>query len=102
MIPTTRPFKTSDRYRAGFTLLEVVLTLAMSVVLMVLIGSAIQFYARDMNIRDMDIRQTQLAAAVMQMIEDDLRATLRTQPVDTAPLESLLAATAGGGLSSGQ
>lgn len=80
----------------GFTLLEVVLTLSLSVVLMVLIGSAIQFYARDMNVRDMDIRQTQLAAAVMQMIEDDLRATLHTEPVDTAPLEALLAASTGG------
>lgn len=78
---------------AAFTLLEVLLTLSMSVVLMILIGGAIQFYARDMNVRDMDIRQTQLAAAVMQMIEDDLRATLHTQPVDTSGLEALLAAT---------
>ena len=93
-------YQTSRRRRfaasAGFTLLEVVLTLSMSVVLMVLVGAAIQFYARDMNVRDMDIRQTQLAAAVMQMIEDDLRATLHTVPVDTAPLEELLAASAGG------
>jgi hypothetical protein len=72
----------------------------MSVVLMILVGAAIQFYARDMNVRDMDIRQTQLAAAVMQMIEDDLRATLHTEPVDTSGLEALLAASAqqaGGG-----
>lgn len=81
--------------RDAFTLLELVLALSMSVVLMVLVGGAIQFYARDMNVRDMDIRQTQLAAAVMQMIEDDLRATLHTQPVDTAPLEELLAASSG-------
>jgi type II secretory pathway pseudopilin PulG len=97
MMAATLAPPTAGRHRGGFTLLEIVLTLALSVVLMVLIGSAIQFYARDMNVRDMDIRQTQLAAAVMQMIEDDLRATLRTQPVDTEPLESLLAATSGGG-----
>ncbi len=97
MMPATLATPTIGRHRGGFTLLEIVLTLALSVVLMVLIGSAIQFYARDMNVRDMDIRQTQLAAAVMQMIEDDLRATLRTQPVDKSPLESLLASTAGGG-----
>lgn len=84
------------REQLGFTLLEVILTLSMSVVLMALVGAAIQFYARDMNIRDMDIRQTQLAAAVMQMIEDDLRATLHTEPVDTAPLEALMAASMGG------
>ena len=47
------------RVRAGlnraFTLLEVLLTLAMSVVLMGLIGTAFQFYAVDMNVRNMDI-----------------------------------------------
>ena len=80
----------------GFTLLELILALSMSVVLMVLIGGAIQFYARDMNVRDMDIRQTQLAASILQMIEDDLRATLHPQPVDTSALEELLAVTAGG------
>ncbi len=88
--------------RRAFTLLEVVLTLAMSVVLMVLVGAAIQFYARDMNVRDMDIRQTQLAAAVMQMIEDDLRATLHSVPMDTAPLEELFAASTGGQGGGGQ
>ena len=83
------------RNRTGFTLLEVLLTLAMSVVLMGLVGSAIQFYARDMSVRDMDIRQTQIAAAVMQMIEDDLRATLHTQPVDMSGLEALLSLSLG-------
>ncbi|MDG2223253.1 MAG: prepilin-type cleavage/methylation domain-containing protein [Rubripirellula sp.] len=78
---------------SAFTLLELILTLSMSVVLMALVGGAMQFYARDMNVRDLDIRQTQLAAAVMQMLEDDLRATLHTEPVDTAPLAELLAAT---------
>jgi hypothetical protein len=82
--------------RDAFTLLEVLLTLSMSVVLMMLVGGAIQFYARDMNVRDMDIRQTQLASAVMQMIEDDLRATLHSEPVDMSGLESLLASVAGG------
>lgn len=82
-------------FSRGFTLLEVVLTLSMSVVLMALVGAAIQFYGRDMNVRDMDIRQTQLAAAVMQMIEDDLRATLHTEPVDMSGLEALLSSSLG-------
>lgn len=89
----------------GFTLLEVLLTLSLAVVLMGLVGGALRFYAVDMNIRDMDIRQTQLAAAVMQMIEDDLRATLHSEPVDTSGLEALLASTAanvsGGGEAAG-
>lgn len=84
--------------RAAFTLLEIILTLAMSVVLMLLIGGAMQFYGRTMNVRDMEIQQTQLASAVMQMIEDDLRATLYTRPIDTAGLKALLAASAGSSL----
>jgi len=79
----------------AFTLLEVILTLAMSVALMLLIGAAMQFYGRTMNVRDMDIRQIQLASALLQMIEDDLRATLYTRPVDTAGLEAMLAASGG-------
>jgi len=88
------------RVRAGlnraFTLLEVLLTLAMSVVLMGLIGTAFQFYAVDMNVRNMDIQQTQMAAAVMQMIEDDLRATLHSEPADMSGLEELLSSSLGG------
>lgn len=96
MIAIYKPHFRSAHQHAAFTLLELVLTLAMSVVLMVLIGGAIQFYGRDMNVRDMDVRQTQLAASVMQMIEDDLRSTLHLEPADTAPLEALLVATTGG------
>ncbi|GAF70583.1 unnamed protein product, partial [marine sediment metagenome] len=42
---------------------------------------------------DMEVRQTQLAAAVMQMIEDDLRATLHGKPIDMAALEGVLMST---------
>ncbi len=92
----------NSQWRPAFTLLEVLLTLSMSVVLMILVGGAIQFYARDMNVHDMDIRQTQLASAVMQMIEDDLRATLHSEPVDMSGLEALLASTAGESSGGGQ
>ena len=81
--------------RAAFTLLELVLTVSMSVVLMGLIGAAIQFYARDMDVNDMDIRQTQLAAAIMQMIEDDLRGTVHNDPVDMSGLATLLSSVGG-------
>ena len=84
--------------RSAFTLLELILTLAMSVVLMVLIGGAIQFYGRDMNLRDMDVRQTQLAGSLLQMIEDDLRSTVYGEPADMSALEALLTSTAGGQL----
>ncbi len=103
---TTPPRNSTSRYprpinprvrrcpSAGITLLEVLLTLSLAVVLIGLVGGALKFYAIDMNVRDLEVRQTHLAAVVMQMIEDDLRATLHTEPVDTTGLEGLLATTA--------
>lgn len=82
--------------RRGFTLLEVVLTLAMAVMLMSLIGVTLQFYARDMNVRNMDVRRVQLASSVMQMIADDLRATLYAEAFDSSTLEDFLAGSLGG------
>ncbi|MEL6106639.1 MAG: prepilin-type cleavage/methylation domain-containing protein [Planctomycetota bacterium] len=78
------------RRRSGFTLLELFLTLTLAVVLMTLINAAFRFYAQDMDASDMDMRQSMLAAAIMQMIEDDLRSTLDPEPLDTTALEELL------------
>ncbi len=80
--------------RPGFTLLELFLTLSMAVVLMTLVNAAFRFYAVDMDSSDTDMRRTMLASAVMQMIEDDLRASLHPEPLDTSALETLLASTA--------
>lgn len=82
------------RRPAGFTILEAVLTLALAVVLMGLIGSTLQFYARNLNVRDMDVRRVQLAAAVMQMITDDLRAAVYAPEFDSSVLEQFLAGAA--------
>lgn len=82
------------RRRRGFTLLELFLTLSMAVVLMTLVNAAFRFYAVDMDSSDTDMRRSMLAAAVMQMIEDDLRASLHPEPLDTSALETLLASTA--------
>ncbi len=80
----------------GFTLLEVLLTLAMSVVLMILIGNALSFYASDLNVSNLEVRQVQVAAAVLQMIEDDLRGTLHGEPIDAEALGTMLSSIAGG------
>ena len=84
------------KMQRGFTLLELLLTLAMSVVLMVMIGGAIRFYGRDMDLRNLDMRQTQLAASILQMIEKDLRSTVHAEPLDTQPLAELLSSVGGG------
>ncbi|MCC9658218.1 prepilin-type cleavage/methylation domain-containing protein [Rhodopirellula sp. JC737] len=77
--------------RLGFTLLEMLLTLAMSVVLMGLISSAINFYAREMDNAEQEFREAELASALLQLIEDDLRMTLVTRPVETDGLADVLA-----------
>lgn len=74
----------------GFTLLEILLTLAMSVVLMALVNAAFKYYAVDMDVADTDMRQTMLAAAIVQMIEDDLRSTLHPEPMDMTALSEVL------------
>ncbi|TWU19772.1 PulJ/GspJ family protein [Allorhodopirellula heiligendammensis] len=78
------------RSRAAFTLLEMLLTLAMCVVLMTLVSGAISFYVREMASAEQVYRNSQVASAVLQMIEDDLRMTLTTRPIDTAPLAEVL------------
>ncbi|TWU27004.1 hypothetical protein Pla52o_08600 [Novipirellula galeiformis] len=92
--PPSRAKSAKHATASGFTLLELILTLSLSVVLMMLIGGAFQFYADTMNTRDMDVRQVQLARAVLQMIEDDLRCTSHPQPIDSAALETLLVSMA--------
>lgn len=78
------------RSRAAFTLLEMLLTLALCVVLMTLVSSAMSFYVHQMSTAEQTYRNSQIASAVLQMIEDDLRMTLTTRPVDTAPLADVL------------
>ncbi len=80
----------------GFTLLEVVLTLSMAVVLMSLVGATLQFYSRNMNVRDMDVRRIQLAGSLLQMMADDLRAAVYSEPFDASTLKSFLSSAAGG------
>lgn len=80
--------------RAAFTLLEMLLTLSMCVVLMTLIGGAMNFYIRDMSTAEDSFRQSEVASAVLQMIEDDLRMTITTRPVSTDGLAEVLSAAA--------
>ena len=81
---------------AGFTLIEVVLTLSMAVMLMTLVGSTLSFYANNMNVKDMDVRRIHLASSVLQMIADDLRAAIHGTTFDDSTLDSFLTSAVGG------
>lgn len=76
--------------RTAFTLLELILALALAVVLSVMLGTALTFYVENMQTRDLDVRRVQLATAVMQMISDDLEASLQIEEFDGSALAEFL------------
>lgn len=87
--------KSIDRYRRGFTLLEVILSLALIVVATVLIGSIMQMFTRDFATRGDDIRREQLAKALLGQIADDIRAVVMEQEYDPTVLEQLMGSSGG-------
>jgi prepilin-type N-terminal cleavage/methylation domain-containing protein len=76
--------------RPGFTLLELILALALIVVATSLIGSLMSLYVRSFSSRGEDVRRKQLARGVMTMIADDLRAVITEQKYDEKAFEQLI------------
>jgi hypothetical protein len=83
--------------RAAFTLVEVLLSLALTAVVAGIIGGLVQVYLTNQNIGRDRVKQTQIARALLNMIADDIRTVVRNQSFDTAGLSELLS----GGQSSG-
>ena len=81
--------------RRAFTLIEIILTLSLAVVLMVLVGSTLQFYSNNMTVQDSEVRQVQLAASILQLISDDLRASVYGYSFDDSSLETFLSSSGG-------
>lgn len=74
--------------RDGFTLLEILLALAVSVVLLVAIATAIDLYRR-MTIAGQDqIGEARLVRAVLHKIEADIRSVVPPQSQVTSPYDS--------------
>ncbi len=93
-IPRTSP--AANRSRSGYTLVELMLSLALVVVAAALIGSVMQLYARNFMTRSDDVRRMQLAQAILHMIADDIRAVVTEQAYDGSVLEQQLGASGGG------
>lgn len=93
--------------RRAFTLLELILSMALAAVVAGLMGSLVQIFLVNQERGQDSVRQAQLARAVLNMIAEDIRTTVRYQPFDTSGLEQLLssggggAGGGGGGVSSG-
>ncbi len=88
----------------GFTLLELILALGLSVLVMSIIVGLVGMYSSNFTTRGEDIRRVALARAILNMIADDLRATVTKQEYDTKVLEQMLMGSGGssaGGQSGG-
>ncbi len=82
--------------RCGFTLLELILALGLSVMVMSIIVGLIGMYSSNFTTRGEDIRRVALARAILNMIADDLRSTVTKQEYDTKVLEQMLVGSGGG------
>lgn len=81
--------------RTGFTLLEVVLALALTALVLGALGLAIQVNLRATDTGRADVARAQLGRAVLRQIADDLRAAVWYEPPDVASLASAGGSAAG-------
>ena len=83
--------------RRAFTLLELMLALALSVLAMAIIVQLVQMYSSSFATRGEDIRRAALARSILSMIADDLRSSVSKQKFDTSALQQMLMGQGGGG-----
>jgi type II secretory pathway pseudopilin PulG len=77
--------------RSGFTLLEVLLSLGLSIVVVTVIGYAIFFHMRVLDSQRARVEQALVARGMLNLIAGDVRAAVQYKPVDVSQLEALLA-----------
>lgn len=88
----------ADRRRRGFTLLEVLLALALASILVMAIGAAVRAHLRAMDVGRTDVEEAQLARALLGYIAADLQNIIHFEPQDVSSAEAMMqmAASAGG------
>jgi type II secretory pathway pseudopilin PulG len=84
----------SARPRHAFTLFELILSIALSAVLLGLIGTAINLYLVRVEKSRERVEEAQLARSILAMIADDLRSTAIYQPQDVSAVSQLVANSA--------
>ena len=89
--PTPRRTGSRSVRRAhGYTLLELLLSLAISVLIIGMIGTAIQLYLISLTQLQSKIERKQIARGLVQMISNDLRAGIQYKAADYGDLENLV------------
>lgn len=85
----TQRSNSCDRLR-GYTLLELLLSLALSVLVIGVIGFAVQLYLISLTQQQSRIERKQIARGLIQMISNDLRAAVQYKAADYGDLENLV------------
>ncbi|MEM7782473.1 MAG: hypothetical protein AAF623_03905 [Planctomycetota bacterium] len=79
----------THRIRLGYTLLELLLSLGLTVIIMAAIAGAIQLYMVALTKQQAMIERKQVARNVLMMIGKDVRAAIMYKPGDYSGLENL-------------
>ncbi len=88
-------FKTlNKRKRNGYTLVELLLALGLSVAVIAGIATAIQIYLVSLTRQQAAVERNQIARALLTMIENDIRAGIQYKSADYSGLDNLLATQA--------
>ena len=77
-------------FRAGYTLLEVLLALALSVIVFSALASATRLHLVSLTKQKVVIERKQIARSVLNMIGNDLRAGIQYKAADYSGLENLV------------
>lgn len=76
--------------RRGYTLLELILSLGLSIVVLLIIGMAIQLYLFALTEQQAFIERKQVARGILEMVGNDLRAAIQYKAEDYSDLENLV------------
>ena len=83
--------------RVGFSLLEILLAIALTAAVMVLVAGGIDFHLRRLTVERTKISEAQVARAILRRIADDLRAAVVVRNADFSSVDELADDTATGG-----
>lgn len=72
--------------RRGFTLLELILAMGLTILVLSAVGMAVDFYLRGIQSARKNVEEAQLARALLQRIADDIRAAVRYDPVQNGDI----------------
>ena len=79
----------SEKSRRGYTLLELLLSLALTVIVMSVIAGSVRLYLLQLDRQQKSIERRMVARSVLSMIRGDLRAAIQYKANDYSGLENL-------------